>query len=219
MENIQNREQEPVENLDPQEKLLEEEALKSPIEDELRAEVIERYGLDEVENSELIASLVSDKLADKKKLSTAIRQKIKYRGIAQAPKEQKPEVKPQLTPQSSNTDADEILRKVDERLAQKELDSLELEDSLKEEVKNYALLNKVSYKNALKSPYIQFRVKELEDKARIEEATIGSTHKTMVKKDFSEMSPGDFDMATPEGREEFAKYRKHLNENQVKEIG
>ena len=82
MEEIQNK----VEQ-DPNEKLAEEEALKEVPEDTIRSEVIEKYGLTEDDNSELIDKLVGDTKEEQKKLSTAIRQKIDWRTKAQTPKE------------------------------------------------------------------------------------------------------------------------------------
>ncbi len=210
MTDSQNQVQDPTQNLDPLEVKLEEDDLNAPDEGDLRQETIEKYGLNELDHAELIESIVKDKLEDKKKISTAIRQKRSWREKALAPKEQKTEEKPQpvLQPQILNEDL--ILQKVDEKLAERELNSLELDDSLKQDVKNYALLNKVSYTDALKSSYIQFRKKEVEEKQRIEDASIGSKHRTMAKKDFSDMSSTDFDMATKEGRDAFKEYKEYL---------
>ncbi len=210
MENIQEQVQEPTQNLDPQEVKLEEDDLNTPDEGDLRQETMEKYGLNELDHSELIESIVKDKLEDKKKISTAIRQKRSWREKALAPKEQKPEEKPQPVQQPQPLNEDLILQKVDEKLAQRELDSLELDDSLKQDVKNYALLNNVSLRDSLKSSYIQFRKNEIEEKQRIEEASIGSKHRTMAKKDFSDMSAKDFDMSTKEGRDAFAEYKEYL---------
>jgi len=209
MENIQKDGQEPIESLTPEAIEAEKEQLKESSEDEIRASVIEKYGLDELEQSDLVESLVKDKLEEKKKLTTAIGQKIKYREQLQSKKEEKPEEKPQLQPKVVLSE-DEILKKVEERLNQKELDSLGLSDELKQEVQNYAKLRNVSITEAVKSPFIQFQIKEAEEKAKAEEASISSTHKTMAKRDFSNMSPKDFDLSTPEGRKEFEEYDKWL---------
>ena len=205
MENIQKDE-----SLTPEAIEAEKEQLKEIPETEVRESLIEKYGLDELEQSDLIDSLVQEAIENKKKLSTAIGQKIDWRTKAQALSEKKSEEKPQPVQQPGFLNEDSILQKVDERLNQKELESLELDESLQKEVKNYALLNKVSYKEALKSPYIQFQKKEMEEKQRIEEASIGSKHRTMANKNFSDVSPADFDMATEEGRKGFAEYKQWL---------
>ena len=87
MENIQNQ------AIDPEEKQLEEEALKPLTDDVLRKQVIEKYSLTEDDDSELIDKLVGDKKQEQEKLSKAIGQKIKYRQQAtQPPKEEKKEL-------------------------------------------------------------------------------------------------------------------------------
>jgi len=208
MENIQNTGQEPIESLTPEAIDAEKEALKDATEDEIRTSVIDKYGLDELEQSDLIESLVKDKLVEKKKLTTAIGQKIKYREQLKSKEEKKPEEKPQSQPNSFSKE--DIMKEVEEKIAKKELESLNLSDELKSEVEKYAKMNDVSYKAALDTPYIKFRKEEIEGKARAEEASLSSTHRTMAKRDFSNMSPKDFDQSTPEGRKEFEEYDKWL---------
>lgn len=211
MENIQPQVEEPIENLTPEVKQAEEAALKVPTADEIRAKVIADYGLDEVENEDLVKKLVADKLEDQKRLSTAIGQKIKYRTKLTTkpaddggkPKEEKP------TPQSQETP--DVTKIVQEQLDQRDLDSLELSPELKKEVKNYAKLNNISIKDATKSPYIAFLKKQEDDKNAIEEAAISEKQrKTPTTKDFSKMNPSDFDLSTKEGREEWDKYKAWL---------
>ena len=192
-----------IEELTPEAIQAEKEQLKETPEAEVRESLIEKYGLDELEQSDLIESLVKDRLEDRKKLSTVIGQKITWREKAQS-SEQKPEVKPQAQPNSFSRE--DILKEVEEKMEMKELESLELSDELKTEVKSYAKVNNVPYREALKSPYMQFRKKEADEQIKSEEASISSTHKTMAKQDFSEMSPKDFDMSTPQGRKDFEEY-------------
>lgn len=196
-----------IEELTPEAIQAEKEQLKETPEAEVRESLIEKYGLDELEQSDLIESLVKDKLEDRKKLSTVIGQKITWREKAQS-SEQKPEVKPQAQPNSFSRE--DILKEVEEKMEMKELESLELSDELKTEVKSYAKVNSVSYREALKSPYMQFRKKEADDQIKAEDASISSKHKTMAKRDFSEMSPADFDLTTEEGRNGWEEYKKTL---------
>jgi len=193
-----------IEELTPEDIQSEKEQLKETPEAEVRESIIDKYGLDESEQFDLIESLVKEKLEDRKKLSTVIGQKISWREKAQTPEEKKPEVKPQAQPNSFSRE--DILKEVEEKMEMKELDSLDLSDELKTEVKSYAKVNNVPYREALKSPYMQFRKKEADEQIKSEEASISSTHKTMAKQDFSEMSPKDFDMSTPQGRKDFEEY-------------
>ena len=196
-----------IEELTPEAIQAEKEQLKETPEAEVRESLIEKYGLDELEQSDLIESLVKDRLEDRKKLSTVIGQKITWREKAQS-SEQKPEVKPQAQPNSFSRE--DILKEVEEKMEMKELESLELSDELKTEVKSYAKVNSVSYREALKSPYMQFRKKEADEVLKADEASISSKHKTMAKRDFSEMSPADFDLTTEEGRNGWEEYKKTL---------
>ena len=97
-----------------------------------------------------------------------------------------------------------------EELEQREVDALDLSDELKSEVTKYAKLNKVSIKEAAKSNYITFLKDEADKKAKSEEASISSTRKTPAKKDYSDMSPKDFDPSTEEGRKEWGAYKNWL---------
>jgi len=110
---------------------------------------------------------------------------------------------------SISIDEETILRKIDERLEQRDVDSLSLSDELKKEIKSYAKLNGVSVKEASNSSYIQFRQKEESEKARIDDASINSTHKTMANRNLDEVNPDkDFDMSTKDGREAYHKWHE-----------
>jgi hypothetical protein len=117
-------------------------------------------------------------------------------------------VKPILDKPAEKIDINEelILKKIDEkvneRLEQKDLDSLSSSDELKKEIKNYAKLNGVSIGQASKSSYIQFRQEE--DKARLGDAAINGTHKTMANRNIDDVNPEkDFDMSTKDGRDAY----------------
>ena len=87
MSDAQNQVQEPIENLDASAIQAEEQILQGASEAEIRAQVIDKHGLDELEHPELIDSLVADKLEEQKRLSTAIKQKRKWREKATKPPE------------------------------------------------------------------------------------------------------------------------------------
>jgi hypothetical protein len=67
MENIQNTEATPQEELELQ---------KIPVLDEVKASLIEKFGLDEELDSELLNKLTEHELESRKSMSTAIKQKI-----------------------------------------------------------------------------------------------------------------------------------------------
>jgi len=135
MGDTQNQVQEPIENLDAEAIQAEEAVLRGEDETQVRSQVIEKYELDEDSNSELIDRLVSDKLEEQKKLSTAIKQKRSWRD--RASKAAKTEETTQVTPAPANPakiDEASVAKLVDERFAQRELDSLELSDEMKAEI-------------------------------------------------------------------------------------
>jgi hypothetical protein len=187
------------------------ETPKSLTEDEIRDQVIEKFGLSEDENSELIDKLVKDKVIETKKFSTAISQKINWRTKAQELESKgKPESKTEV-PVSTVVVKEPVFdeNKVLELLDKRELDSLDLSDSLKKEASNYAKLNNVSIKKALSSDYISFLKEKEEKNERISNASLGNSRKP-VTKDYGSMKPSDFNLKTPEGKAEFAKYEDEL---------
>ena len=194
---------ESIENLDESAIQAEEEALKTTPENELREQVIVKYGLDSDANPELIDQLVSDKLEEQKRLSTAIKQKRTWREKAK----QIPD-KPIIS--STAAKPDEIVKAVDAVLERRELEDLELGDELKREVQNYAKLNSVSIKKALSSDYISFLKEKEEKKQKIEDASLGNKGRAPSKKDYDNMTASDFDLKTPEGKAEFTKWEDHL---------
>ena len=118
-----------------------------------------------------------------------------------APKlEAKPEVK---------EDKPDVAATVNEVLDQRDLEALDVSDSLKKETKDYAKLKGISVKAAFNSAYIQFQ-KEQEDKEKkVEDASLGGKGKGSSKKDYSQMTASDFDMTTPTGKEDFAKWEEY----------
>ena len=221
MEDIQNKGQDnPNETpeIPEEEKNLEKEALKETANEEIRSQIIENLGLDEDVDTELIDKLVERDNIGRKKLSTAIKQKILKREALEAemakhaPTGQKIGDKPQQS--SAQLNKEDILKevdaKVDERLQTEQLNSFELSDELKKEVKSYAELKKISVKKALGSPYIQFMKQDEDNGKRNEAAGIESKHRTEAGLDYSQMKPSDFDMSTDDGRKGFHEYEKHI---------
>jgi hypothetical protein len=195
------------EGVDPNEIKQDEALAKEPVESEIRRSVIQEFGLDEEVDEDLIIKLTSKELDNHKKLSTAITQKINWRKKAT---DNKPIESANEAIAKKDTSEDEILKKVDERFEQREIESLDLDDELKTEVKNYAKLNNVSIKSALNSPYIQFRKKEFENKTKADEASIGGTHNVQQKKNYADMNPSDFDLSSEDGRKSYTEWKNWL---------
>jgi hypothetical protein len=176
----------------------EEIALKEVNDDEVRSQVIEKYGIDPELNPELVDQLVEDKKEANRKLSIAIKQKQTWRDKANKPAEVKTvEVK---------TQADTSQFVTREELEQKEYDSLEASDLIKQETKNYAKLNKIDPKQAFNSEYITFLRDKENQKAKVEEASISTKRNSPTKKDFSSIAPKDIDQSTAEGRKQWEEY-------------
>lgn len=103
-----------------------------------------------------------------------------------------------------------IAQLVETKLMQRDIDSLDVSDTIKSEVKKYAELNGVSVKVAASSDYIQFLKEKEVAKTRAEEASISTQRKSQPRADFTDANPADFDLSTKEGREEWAAYKKYL---------
>lgn len=192
------------------EKQQETELLKETPADEVRLSIIEKYGLDEDANSELIERLVESETESGKRLSTAIKQKISWREKAQkpAPTEQKKEETPQPVPKD---DVKKLISDtLTEALEERDLSSLDFSDELKKELKNYAKVSGLTVKQAMTSDYFIY-LKDKEDKAeKVANASIGGKRRSPSRQEYSAEKPPKPDMSTKEGREEWAEYRKFL---------
>jgi len=195
--------EEPKKENIPQEDLADEEEIKETEEDEIRQQIIEKYGLDEIEQPDLIDQLVEEHMETKKKLSTAIKQKRKWREEAQKKVSSKEEKSEEKSPS-------DIERLIDERFDQRELDISDLSDELKKEVQAYAKVQGIRIKDALNSEYIGFLKGKEEQRKKEEEASTSFKRKSQAGRDFSKMSPEDFDLTTEEGQKGFEEYKKWL---------
>lgn len=153
---------------DPNDKL-EDDVLKPVAEDDIKTKVLEKFGISEDDNPELLAKLVEEEKEHRKQLSTAITQKRKWREQAQA-------IKPAETPQppSQPTQLPDIDKLVEEKLNERDLRAMPLSDDLKSEVKAYAKAKGIAYSEAANSPYISYLKEQAEEKRRSEEASISS---------------------------------------------
>ena len=190
--------------LTPEEQKAEEEATKEVNEDELRDKLAEELGVDPDEDSELIDKLVEREKANRERLSGAIKQKINWRE-----KFQKASEEPKGTPgkdkksEDGEPDIDKLVdQKLAERFEARELESLELTDELKEEVKELAKLKGISVREAAKLPYILSRKEEVEREERINNATPKRSKKGSFVPSYDPakpLNPDDFDFDTEEG--------------------
>ena len=194
---------------DPKEKLADEEALKLVPDEDIRSQTIEKYGLNEDDNSELIDKLVEGEKEGQKKLSTAIRQKVDWRTKAQTPKEEEKEVKPQEpAPKTQPVSSEEIDKMVGEKFEERDLASMDLSDELKSEVKAYAKAKGISYREAAKSPYFDFIKGKEDERIQADEASNSSSGKTIrAKRDFGNLSADDVANLSDD---ELAEYDKWL---------
>ena len=195
--------EEPKKGNIPEEDLVDEEDLKEKGENEIRQQIIDKYGLDEFENIDLIDQLVEDHMEVKKKLSTAIKQKRNWREKAQ-------KIVPPTEGKIEENPPSDIERLIDERFDQRELDISDLSDELKKEVQAYAKVQGIRIKDALNSEYIGFLKGKEEQKKKEEEASTSFKRKSQAGRDFSKMSPEDFDLTTEEGQKGFEEYKKWL---------
>jgi len=208
MEHIQN------EGADPKEIQQEQELLKETPVDEIKSHVIEKFGLDEEVDSELIEKLVENETEHRKVNSTAIRQKINWREKALKPKEEEKPQPEKVEAKKEEKDIDSLVSsKVQETLEQRDLDALDISDNLKNELKTYAKAASLTIKQAQKSNYFKFLSEQEEQNKKVEEASIGGSRKSPTKTDFSSMNPTDFDLTTEEGQKGYEEYKKFRAKN------
>jgi len=187
-----------------------EEIVKEFSAEQTREELVEKFNIEDNEdNTELLDGLVADKQETHKKFSTAVRQKIDWRTKFEEVevKEVVPEPK---APSAQEVNEENILKKVDERLEERDLNANGLSEELAIKVKSYAKVNEVSVKEAIDSDYIKFEIEAEEKETDAEEASLGGKSKANTKKGYSLDSPPEFDLRTKEGKEEFKNWEEWI---------
>lgn len=111
----------------------------------------------------------------------------------------------------ATVDPDMVSSIVAEQIAARDLESLEVSETVRAEIKKYAKLNNVSIKQAADSEYISFLKGKEAEKEKVEEATISNKRKSQPRTDFADMKPSDFDLSTEDGRKGWAEYKKWMN--------
>jgi len=193
----------------PEELKEEEEALKDSKEEEVRSSIIEKYGLDEDDQSDLVDQLMQDQLEQRKAFGKVVGQKIKYREAATnaASSKEEPKEKEQPNKDKETPDVDTL---VNEKFEERDLVSLELPEDIKSEVQKLAKAQGISVLQASKDPYIVFKKEQYEQEAKMDKATPSRTRKgTTVKFDVNE--PPKPDMSTEEGQKEWSEYKEFLS--------
>jgi hypothetical protein len=185
----------------PDELKADEEIQKEVTEDELRGKVAEEFGLNPDTDVEMLDKLVEREKSHHEKLSAAIKQKINWRNKATSknPDDGKGNNPKNETPEVGKLVQSEVSRILEER----DLESLELSDDLKAEVKDLAKLKGISVREAAKLPYILSRKEEIEREEKIKNATPKRSAQGgyVPSIDPSKpLNPSDFDLNTEEGR-------------------
>jgi ribosome-binding protein aMBF1 (putative translation factor) len=206
----------------PEEQTAEREALAEVNSDELRDKIADEFGIDPDTEADLLDKLVKKDLANRERLSGAIKQKIKWRDQAKA------STKPKETPAAGKTqngqetpNVDELVsQKVRETLEQRDLEDMDLPDELQTQVKDLAKLKGISVKKAAQDPYILYQKEQMEKAKRVENATPVRSGRgsQAVRFDVTKpLNPDDFNIGTPEGakawKEARAAQAKHRREN------
>jgi hypothetical protein len=194
--------------LTAEEKQSEQEALSEVKEEELRSKLAEEFGVNPEDEPELFDKLVAREQSHREKLSSAIKQKINWREKATTKSSTKPKENPKEgDTQSSNTLTEERLNQLlDEREAKRELEKLSLPEEVESEVRDIAKVRGISVGEALKLPYIQSRLEEVEREKRIQSATPKRSGKGSYTSSYDAtkpLDPEDFDLGTEEGRKEW----------------
>lgn len=193
-----------LDDVSEEEKNLEAEAQAEVEEDELRETLSKEFDLDPDLDEEFIEKLVQREKAHRERLSGAIKQKINWRERAQkTSKEPKGTPGKGDSPNDGDLDIEALVdKKLEARLQEQELKSLNIADEIKDEIKELASLKGISIGEAAKLPYIQSRIKEVEQEERVKSATPRRSRKGSYTPSYDPskpLNPADFDLDTEEG--------------------
>lgn len=185
----------------------EDGALVEAKEDEIREKLAEEFGLDPEADADMLNKLTSRELAHHKQLSGAIKQKRTWREKAQGSSKQGAS-SPGKSPSSNETlDIDALVdQKLQAKLEERDLNSLELPEELKTEVKKLAKMNGISIREAARDPYIVYKKTEIEREERIKANTpkrSGRGSAVATYDPSKPLNPADFDLSTAEGRKQW----------------
>lgn len=213
----------PEEEVSEEEKESEEEALTEVKDEELKSKIAEDLGIDPEDEPELINKVVEREKAQREKLSGAIKQKISWREKATKKTVEKPKEKPEdgepPTKEKPLT-KEELDKRLDERDAKRDLESLGLPEEIETEVKDLAKVKGISVREAAKLPYIVSAIEEAKKEERIKSASPkrgGKGSYTASIDPSKPLNPADFDLGTKKGRKAWAEAKKARREFEKKQ--
>lgn len=194
----------------PEEQKADEEATLEVKEEEVKKKIAEDLGVDPEDEPELFDKLLKRDLAQRERLSGAIKQKINWRDKAKTTE------KPKETPEDGGTppgDAkpltqEAIDKMLDEREAKRDLKDLNLPEDIENEVKDLAKVKGISVREAAKLPYITGAIEEAKKEERLKNASPkrkGRGSYTATDYDPSQpLNPADFELDTKKGQKAWA---------------
>ena len=201
------------EGLAPEDIKDEEEALKEVSEDEVRQQIMSEFGLDELEHADIIDKAVERELSHLKTKASLTRQKANWRSKALDKDKKPPETTKSINPDEIESKARQAAR---EELENEFLDSMDVPDDLKTEIKKLAKLEGIPVRKAATDPYILHKREKYEQEKKVQEAAISRNNKTAAQTSFDPDKPPkldpNIDVNTPEGKAALAKYQKDMSE-------
>lgn len=189
------------------------EAGATETDEEIREEVIDELGLDPEQHEDVIDRAVEREKQHRDNLGKAIKQKIKYREQAKSQDNNNKDQSGQGDTQSGTNQGDtpDVEQLVEQKLEERQLESMNLPDKVKQEVKDLAQFKGISVEKAAKHDYIQNMKEEIERKERVKKATPKRKNKGSYtsKVDPSKpINPADYDMDTEEGVKAYQEARE-----------
>jgi len=193
-----------------EEKQFDQEVLSETKEEEVRSSLIEKYGLNEEDNAELLDQLVADNLESRKKLSKAVQQKINYRDkhplLNKQPQTPEPKKEISFDPEEIRRQATEVVRA---QFDEEYLGDKNYPDEINTEIKEWAKFKGISAKQAEKAPHIQASIQEAVKAGKIDEAAISGTPKSVPAKGGI---PDFGDLSKPENLKKYQEWKKNRTE-------
>lgn len=200
----------------PEELQEEQESLAEAKEDTIRASLAEALGLaDDDTNKDVLDRAVKREMESRKKFSTVIGQKIKYREAAKGTAK---------APESKALDAEAIRKQtaedVQNRFNEEYLEDSEFSDEIKAEIREWTKFKGVSAKAATKAPHIATMIAEHKKELKNQEAAENGSGARQSGKDGAEGMPDKFMdpryMSTPEGQKAYDEWEKSHKESKAK---
>lgn len=182
----------------------EQSALTEVQDDELRQSIVSELSLSDDYDSDLVEKLMVREKENRKKLSSAIGQKIKYRDLANTQSKAQSAIAPDTIKQ--------IEAQIQERFNDEYLADLDYSDELKGEIRKLAQYEGVTARAATQNSYIAHLISEEQKKRTQNEAAIGGSS-ARPGENASGQIPAEFTdpskMINPEVRARFEEWKKN----------